>query len=122
MNIIIIAAILGWLWTELNAVRPVLKETGDKFDITYYLRHNVLNIFLNIVGTGLVYLMAPAITLFLRWFLEKWTEDPALIATMSDYVLAPITGATIGLFGSWFVRKIVDKGKSKVDPNEKPSE
>lgn len=113
MNLLIIAAILGWIWTELNSVRPVLKETGDKFSLSYYLKHNVLNIFLNIIGTGMVYLMAPAITLFLRWFLEKWTDNPTLIAAMSDYVLAPVTGAVIGLFGSWFVRRIVDKGKAK---------
>lgn len=118
MSTIIIAAVLGFLWIEINAVNKALRANAEKFDLGYYFKKNLVLLLGNAVGTVLVYLMAPAITIFLRWFLEKWTEDAELIATMSDYVLEPITGASIGLFGSWFVRKMVAKGKSKVDPQE----
>ena len=119
MNLILINAILGWLWTELRAVRPVLKERKEAFSFSYYLRQNVIGILMNIVGTVMVYLMSPAITFFLRWFLEKWTDNADFVDLMSDYVLSSITGACIGLFGSWFVRKMVDKGKAKVDATDK---
>lgn len=114
-SLMLIAALLGFIWIELAAVYKSLVAQGVRFSLGYYLRHNILLLIMNAIGTTMVYLMAPAATIALRWFIHKWTNDEGLVQVLSDYVLAPVTGGLIGLMGAWLVRRMVTRVKMKIN-------
>lgn len=112
MNMLL-AAILGFAYIEIRAVRSAMRKHDQVFDLRYYLRRNVLLLLMNAIGTALLYMMAPAVMIVLRYFVRKYTSDELLVGALTDYVLTPVVGGLIGLVGSWVVRVGVSKFKKK---------
>lgn len=118
MNIIlIITAVLGWLYIEWRSIASGIRDsrsTPDKFSLKYYWSNNYPAVVLNAIGTVMVFFMSNAIMIAERYLVKKYiTDDADLITSLTDYVLLPITGAAIGLFGAAFVRWSVDKAERK---------
>ena len=114
---LIITAILGWLYIEWRSIVSGIRDsraTPDKFQLRYYLSNNYPSLILNVIGTVMVFFMSNAIMIAERYLVKKYiTDDAELITSLTDYVLLPITGAAIGLFGAAFVRWSVDKAERK---------
>jgi hypothetical protein len=100
MNHMLIAAVCGFLFRELLAVAN-RDDRSVPLNPLYYLRHNLLLILLNIVGTVGLYFTIPDLLALQARYLGG--EHPLL------------TGFAIGLMGAWMVRKIQDVIKAKVD-------
>jgi hypothetical protein len=116
-HILIFTAILGWLYIEWRSIASGIRDsrsTPNKFDLGYYWNNNYPAIILNAIGTIMVFFMSNAIMIAERYLVQKYiTDDPAFIEGLTDYVLLPVTGAAIGLFGATFVRWSVDKSERK---------
>lgn len=112
MNIILITAFLGLLCRQWYVVdRAVRPKPGVQFDVLYYLRDNWFALVGNALGATLLYFAAPAVMIALRWCIGKWTDNADFIEMLTDTVMAPVTGALIGLMGGLIVDKIQDKAK-----------
>lgn len=111
MITLLVSAILGFVYVEMRNVRRGMRKDGTCFDVGYYLLDNWVELVLNAIGTAILLVMAPAVTHYLRYTASRWiagVPDEAL----ADGVLAPVTGAAIGLIGAMFVRWVVKKGEA----------
>ena len=107
---LLIPALLGFVIIEFIHVQRGLRKNATPFDIGYYLIHNWAELVLNAMGTTLLLFTAPAVMHYLRYSAARWlTGVPD--AALADNVLAPVTGAAIGLLGAMFVRWVVRKGE-----------
>lgn len=114
MNLMILTAVLGFVYVELRAVSAAMKRDRVKFDFGYYLAANWVGLAMNAVGTVMVVLFSPAVMLYFRHKVAGFVPDLEVAAAFSDTILAPLVGALIGLFGARLIRWAMNKGNGKL--------